>query len=168
MRDSPRWLRIHSLPDSKRYPESEAEYDEMLRRQNAVAQTVLGSPSDCLLIVWRIAREFDPVDWDAEGQSIGVALSPTNAWGRLEDEDNPPAFYEFAVAHVVWALHAFDALIRAVADERQYGLLFFSGVTHQAYAPYDGGADLFVATTQRRDELRALWADWLSERDDGL
>jgi hypothetical protein len=120
----------------------------MLRRQNAVAETVLGSPSKCLLIAWRISRESDPIDWSAEGQSIGVALSPTNAWGRPQDDDDPPAFYEFAVADVVWAPHAFDALIQAVADERQYGLLFFSSVTQQAYAPYAGGA-------------------WLSARYDG-
>ena len=41
MRDSPGWLRIHSLPGSKRYPESDAEYAEMVRRHNAVAQAVL-------------------------------------------------------------------------------------------------------------------------------
>lgn len=168
MRGSPRWLRIHSLPNSKRYPESEAEYDELLRRHNVAADTVLGSPSDCLLVAWRIARESEPVDWNAEGLSIGVTLTPTDAWGRIQDDDDPPAFFEFAVADVVWASHAFDAVIRAVADERQYGLLFFSRVTHQVYAPYDGGADLFLETTQQRAELGAMWSDWLSPRADGL
>jgi hypothetical protein len=31
-----RWARIHSLPDAKRYPESNAEWDVLLKRQNAV------------------------------------------------------------------------------------------------------------------------------------
>lgn len=31
-----RWFRIHTLPDSKRYPDNESEYDEILRRHNIV------------------------------------------------------------------------------------------------------------------------------------
>jgi hypothetical protein len=31
-----RWIRFHTLPDSKRYPESEAEYATVLARHNAI------------------------------------------------------------------------------------------------------------------------------------
>src|SRR5712671_5847453 len=36
-----RWLRIHSLPDSKRYPDNQQESDELLHRHLKVAQFVL-------------------------------------------------------------------------------------------------------------------------------
>jgi hypothetical protein len=37
-----RWVRIHSLPESKRYPEDEDDFRELLSRHNAVATAVLG------------------------------------------------------------------------------------------------------------------------------
>lgn len=36
-----RWLRIHSLPGSKRYADSEADYQEILSRQRAIAIEIL-------------------------------------------------------------------------------------------------------------------------------
>ncbi len=37
-----RWVRFHSLPESKRYPENEQEYLEILRRHNVVLQDLCG------------------------------------------------------------------------------------------------------------------------------
>jgi hypothetical protein len=44
------WLRIHNLPLSKRWPETAAERQEVLLRQNAVATDVLGTSAACWLI----------------------------------------------------------------------------------------------------------------------
>ena len=37
-----RWVRFHSLPESKRYPESDTEMEIVLERANILADRVLG------------------------------------------------------------------------------------------------------------------------------
>ncbi len=44
-----RWMRIHSLPESKRYADTSGEYSLLLSRHNEVATEVLGSQSQCVL-----------------------------------------------------------------------------------------------------------------------
>jgi len=44
-----RWLRIHSLPDSKRYAETADEYAELLRRHNEVVSEILGADIESIL-----------------------------------------------------------------------------------------------------------------------
>lgn len=58
-----RWLRIHSLPHSKRYAETEPEYDELLRRHNELALEVLGPRNPALLVLhaWGNAADFSSV-----------------------------------------------------------------------------------------------------------
>lgn len=38
-----RWVRVHSLPESKRYADSAAEYDEILRRHRTILRELHGS-----------------------------------------------------------------------------------------------------------------------------
>ena len=35
-------------------------------------------------------------------------------------------------------------------------------------APYDGGADVFVNTSQERDNFKLKYKDWLSAKENGL
>jgi len=127
-----RWLRIHNLPESKRYPDCEAEYAELLRRHNEVATTVLGNGEPCVLFV-------------ASYGDAPIIATP-----------------------VIWQPHAFDHLIRAVADE-DHGPALFANIQHRtAYAPYDGGADFFLDSPESASWLKRQWASWLSSRADGL
>ena len=54
-----RWIRIYSLPEGKRYAETDEEREILLERQNAVASFVLGGGAACLVF----SCEYDrPVD----------------------------------------------------------------------------------------------------------
>ena len=52
-----RWVRFHSLPESKRYPDTPAEYDELLHRHNTVLAELCGRrgaagpPSLCVVSI---------------------------------------------------------------------------------------------------------------------
>ena len=46
----PHWVRFHSLPHSKRDPETADEYSIMLGRQNELASAVLGEDHPCWLV----------------------------------------------------------------------------------------------------------------------
>ncbi len=113
----PRWLRIHSLPESKRYPETEAEYAELLFRHNTVATEVLGVGSPCFLI--RAFYCYEP----SEGDS---------AWSFELADDK----FSFEVEEVEWGFGQFNELLREVADDLLTRKILFASRTIGAiYAP---------------------------------
>ena len=165
---SDRWLRVHSLPQSKRYAETDDEYDELLRRHNELAFEILGSHDRAVLFLhtWGTAAEFPAefsgFDWAAQlelsGSTPMVYPSP--------DTDDPNVVV--AGLLIRWSPHAWDSLLRDVADERVPSVVFLNPVTGEAYAPYDGGADLFLANSERVATLARRWSTWLSTHPDGL
>src|SRR5690242_3897509 len=55
-----RWFRIHTLPESKRYPETEAEYQEILRRHNLLLDDLLGEQGEFVLITTGYSETTNP------------------------------------------------------------------------------------------------------------
>jgi hypothetical protein len=41
-----RWVRVHSLPDSKRYPQTEEELAELVHRHNSTQASIRANPPD--------------------------------------------------------------------------------------------------------------------------
>lgn len=159
-----RWLRIHSLPGAKRYPEDPAEYAELLLRHNAVATSLLGSDADCILFF---------CDFPSEPATALLGLLPAASrvpyylpeLARLTNE------YEqlrIGATCVAWHSGSFDEILRARTDDRIGPTLFANLDRGTAFAPYDGGADLFFASREQVAESRVLWGSWLSPRNDGL
>lgn len=155
-----RWLRIHSLPNSKRYADSEQEYCILLHRQNTVATELLGQGKPCLIFAAHFTED-------------GVKSPPQPP--QIEDEQfelfgfhTEPETVAVWVAKSRWNENSFDGLICAIADDREAHITFVSVETGEAYHPYDGGADLFVSTQTRRDELKNKYQSWLSEHPLGL
>ena len=162
-----RWLRIHSLPQSKRYPESASEYAELLRRHNEVATTTLGLTA-CTLFIGQIGSSRGVPDIAslptlASGKWVGVA-----ELSMPLDQDVDDEWVRIAAAPVTWERGNFDDLIRAVAEEKVGHILFANLDLAQAYAPYDGGADLIFRSSADVDAMGKRWAGWLSSRRDGL
>ena len=75
---------------------------------------------------------------------------------------------QFFATPATWRTNAFDNLLSAVADDRTGPLLFFNPLRGTAFAPYDGGADLFLSSPQEANDLRTQVWPWLSQRPDGL
>lgn len=145
-----RWLRIHSLPESKRYADTETEYAEILARHNAVATDVLGQGSGCYLIEgsW-IAPEKDAEGWRTHPSGYEQGL-------------------QFKVSDIVWKSNQHDELLRDIADWKRTNMVFASRETRCIYAPYDGGADLILRDEQERAEREQTYRVWLSEHIEGL
>jgi hypothetical protein len=167
MRD--RWLRIHSLPGSKRYPEDAADYAELLLRHNEVATTILGVRLPCLLFIGRFR---------SSPSASGVSDVPDLEGVRFVDvsklstpSDNAPDRIDrlhVAAGLVEWERGRFDRLIQASAEDKTGPVLFASIKSEEAYAPYDGGADLFLNSPERVQVMKQRWSAWLSSRRDGL
>jgi hypothetical protein len=163
-----RWFRIHSLPQSKRYPENEFEYQEMLRRHNAVALAVLGDEARCLLLV----GFWPPSDLASELNVLPDIDSAFQDVAGLPEWDDPPypdyGAVTYKAAPVRWLAGRFDVVIRAVADEAAPIIIFTNLEARTAYVPYDGGADLICESEHHADELREKFSSWLPSNPMGL
>jgi hypothetical protein len=162
-----RWLRIHSLPDSKRYAEDESEFAELARRHNLVATEILGS-SDVLLVAHArgdiddFRSAYATFDW---AQRSGLAnAEPT----MVQNVDDPAERLVLGYSRIPWTPGSWDDLLRDVANYVVPSVVIYNSLSGEVYAPYDGGADVFVRNADRVTELRTRWQDWMSTRPDGL
>lgn len=149
------WLRLHSLPESKRYAETQQERDVLLRRANVVAATVLGN--DPVWLVQLGDLSDSEVAWTED------TLKPRREFGL-----QPAGLYPYD--EMVWPAYAvlttftlgtFNALIEDVANERAFRTLWMSSATGRIFAPYDGGMDIFMESDCEIASLKARFANWL-------
>jgi hypothetical protein len=157
-----RWLRLHSLPESKRYAADEDERAEVRARAWAAASEVLptGSPA------WLVTCCFGD-----ERASLGLDAVPSLVFehaGRYEHallEGEPLVAY---AASTPWPHEGFDRLIEAIAAD-EVRAAWFSPVTRAVFAPYDGGVDLVAESPRGAAAWRRVFrSDLFSARPDGL
>lgn len=154
-----RWLRIHSLPDSTRYADTPDEWRELLHRHRTVADAVLGQGATC----WMIRPELALEPHEREISPFAEALTAFD-WQTLDLGDSRIDGRQAVLlgVQVPWDVTTLEPVLRAVADDLTGPLLLFSMDTAQAYAPYDGGADLFFRTGQESQEAARRWYPWLA------
>jgi hypothetical protein len=164
---SERWVRTHSLPGSKRYPDTTSEYAEVLYRYRQIASEVLGEGSHCVLFASRFGDERH---WDvpADGPLRGHRFAHVMTEGDGDGDGDGGERRQFFAAETTWRASAFDELLTAVADDQCAHLLFFNPQRRTAFAPYDGGADIFVATREDALAAKNRFEAWLSARPDRL
>nr|WP_241826933.1 hypothetical protein [Streptomyces graminilatus] len=59
-------------------------------------------------------------------------------------------------------------MLRNIADDKVGGILISDTGMRRVHHPYDGGADVFLTTSEERDRMRDRHADWLSRHPSGL
>lgn len=166
-----RWIRIHSLPDSKRYPDTDAERNEILRRHNTVATEVLGESAACILFTTQFgeSRQWEFYEKEAgrykDGFNLITPLNPAYVMTVSDDDDGPIQIF---AARCYWHTGTFNNLILACADDLTGHILFANTEKGSAYAPYDGGADLFFGSPNSAPLARAMFSSWLSGTESGL
>ena len=155
-----RWLRIHSLPTSKRYADSDAERSIVLERHLTVASRVLGTMARCIVFVPRYPLP--------DGPSIPVSL-PRLEHLQFESWDESTSGFEGVIhaAAFSWDPDLISPTLMAVAEDDDRAL-FLSLDTEQVYAPYDGGADVILRSNADVCTLREEFRSWLSARLDGM
>ncbi|MEU8640738.1 hypothetical protein AB0C91_02330 [Streptomyces sp. NPDC048674] len=165
---SDRWVRFHSLPRSKRYPETEDEYGIVLHRYNTVLDELFhGTEVHVLTVAW---------SWEPHGVHLPeerhAVHSESSLWSSLAFEDDPdPEFHTYTHFYVdrrPWRYGTVDAILRAVADDTLHGVIITDTEMRRLHHPYDGGADLILPTPEERDLLRNRHSAWLSESPEGV
>ncbi len=147
------WLRTHSLPESKRYAQNEAEMGEILRRYNELGDAVLGEGSECVLFYPDYGIKFINSISDFSGEPFEICEDPelTMYAGRTS-----------------WQHGKFDSILRNVANDEMRCVSFFCNTSREFFAPYDGGADMFLNSILRRTQMKTKFNDWLSKHPQGF
>jgi hypothetical protein len=165
-----RWARIHSLPDSKRYAESDEERQVLLERQLLVAQFVLNPKAHCYFFTHRYVVEADESTRDAAPAIGGAPL--TEQWREPAETDkamDDGAREELRIlgAKGMWPPERIEVTLLAVGNDEDR-LVVLSRDTGQVFAPYDGGVDVILSGPAAVQRFRDRFAAWLSMREDGL
>jgi hypothetical protein len=164
-----RWLRIHNLPDSKRYAETEDEHQEILRRQNALLSDLIGDDRPFELVFGYYGEEDRlPGEVLAALRGLGPVFLAMDPAGEPDGVSEDIAGFPLLQASLVWEPRALDVILRAVADDVLATPLLVSVERGRIVAPYDGGVDIIVESEELRDHLKARYRSWLSKHPAGL
>jgi hypothetical protein len=152
------WLRIHSLPNSKRYPGDKAEQQIVFDRYSCFGSALLGEGARCLII----QSCFN-------GSQRSAELMPELKWTQVHrvDEGDEDAWDSW-MTHITWDAAAVRTLLMAIADDQEAHIAFVSEVTDCVFIPYDGGADGFSFDTAFLQQLKEEFAAWRSNHPLGL
>jgi hypothetical protein len=168
------WFRFHSLPESKRYAEDDAEFAELLRRQNTVLLDVIGTDNECVLV----SGSYDD-------SPLIENLRSCSALGKFEfqdfdrlskqdfdpidlEPDEEPAYLTLFYATHKLERGSLDEILLCVADEKIANFFVVSYERQHIFAPYDGGVDIILKDAKERDEFKAKYRDWLLSHPAGL
>jgi hypothetical protein len=158
------WLRIHSLPESKRYPEDDTERQIVFDRYSRFGSALLGESASCFIIQSRFigfprSSEFMPeLDW-----------APIHRVGdENQNEEEVEDVWDSWMAHTIWQPSAFRSLLLDIADDKEAHIAFLTETTDCIFIPYDGGADGFSFDKAFLQRLSGEFAPWLSAHPLGL
>jgi hypothetical protein len=158
-----RWLRIHTLPDSKRYASAESEAAEIAERQVTTAKALFEDDTPVWLVTWRYPPPSAARELAQPNEKVGVPLVEVGVIaGDVEDET-----IAVLVARLRWSPSTSARLRRAIAEDEERAMWVHER-TAEVFAPYDGGVDLIFSSAERRDQYRQRFSAWLSPRPDGL
>lgn len=163
-----RWFRIHSLPESKRYAENEFEYQTILDRQNTLINDLFGENTEIIisfgLYTSALSNDNNKKLTDF-GEFDRVQTIPLHVVNPTDYEDE--YYFDVYIKVDNWIKNAKNAILKAIADD-EIRAMFICPSKNCIIAPYDGGVDIIVDSTEKRDELKLKYKDWLSEREDEL
>lgn len=157
------WLRIHSLPQGKRYAEDEVERTELLKRYTAVFNDCfsIGDPYLIIGFYQDLLTEKESISW--------IKSIETEELNRVNVSEDDESYFLFLFAGLFKKDETiFREIIVDVANEKIKPLLFFSDINKIIYAPYDGGIDLFFLDREKILIFKNKYKNWLSPRADGL
>lgn len=159
------WVRFHTLPDSKRYPTTDAEHAQILRRHQALLSVLLDetvAPGDDTLVAitcsWSATSEPTP------RYTVVAAAMPEAAHWRSDDFATEPGFHSWQhhfVSRTALSDPALNRLLQTVAVDDTDGVILTDRTLSWLYHPYDGGADVIAGSVQVRDRLATTHLAWL-------
>ncbi len=162
-----RWVRFHTLPDSKRYASTARETCEILNRLDAVSQNIYEKSELCWLI---FAQENFSEDKKVDKKVLEIDIFSLKYFHSFSHKDSfgDIVHWDFYATCVEWAAQEFHSLFGAISNDQVSQMLWVSISSHNVFAPYDGGVDVILKSRVERDQLRERFRNWLSAEPSGL
>jgi hypothetical protein len=148
-----RWTRIHSLPHSKRYPDTASEWDILLHRQNTVIDSLVAQNTSIEIVFnW-----IEPDNYLFKSFNL-VPL------GIIQLASGEPEYNSF-LWETTWESHTLNPFLMMIAHEDVRAFILAPDCL---IGPYDGGLDVILEDAHTNYAFRRRFSDWLSARPDGL
>jgi hypothetical protein len=165
-----RWVRFHSLPRSKRYPDDEREYATLLDRHNRVLGELVGLEQKVILLTTSYSETTAVVARQPELLALDPDAKPWRSVSMHEEEEHfaDPTYWHVFASVRPWQVGLFDPIVRLVADDVIANVMVLDPGCRWLLHPYDGGMDVVLESSDARDHLKSSFAEWLSPRADGL
>ena len=156
-------VRIHSLPESKRYPENRQETQIILDRANILLQEIIGDESPFWLVSSRPKAHKSIIENMTEHRfSIEkFKLVKDFTWVDLKEDIEDQLPWQTYTRYFEKISNDFDNTFLKIADEEDWATLFINAQNGDILAPYDGGFDLIVNDTNKRLNLEKKYKGWL-------
>jgi hypothetical protein len=163
-----RWVRFHSLPESKRYAETPEERAIILERYNTVIEYLNASCSSLYLVT---SQWSDSATLKSDRGELTTLDPHAVFWKSVSvqglAQDDYPVFLQLYVSQWEWRKGIFDTILVLVANDELANVMIINAVDKWVYHPYDGGADVILNSTEERDKLRQNYFMWLSNHPSG-
>ena len=166
-----RWLRVHSLPGSKRYADTPAEYEIVLGRQNQLLDELIGR-GNTFQLAYLPVEENDICfeNYERVYSAMGPWQESTFKYEshfRSIGEESVLQGRKLRHRPMTWQNGWLDYVFKAIADD-EIRALMVNMEARRVIAPYDGGVDIIAANRIERDTLKKRYSDWLSAHPKGL
>jgi hypothetical protein len=163
-----RWVRFHSLPESKRYAETSAEQTLILERHNTVLADLNVSGSSLYLVTSQWSDFAALLSDRGELATLdphAVFWKSVPVQGMAQDDYR--VFLQLFVSEWNWLEGILDTILIKVANDELANVMIVNVENKWVYHPYDGGADIILASTKERTILRERYKLWLSVHPSG-
>ncbi|MBC8404845.1 MAG: hypothetical protein H8E15_06445 [Planctomycetes bacterium] len=139
-----RFVRFHSLPEKKRYPDNAREMRFIIDRHNEVLSAVfsLGEKLASIEMTWsnklsKRARSRGYLHWkDVQ-----------------KDADDSDCMIHLYYKEKIWSPDCLNWAITAAANEDLFGFMVIGVESKAIYHPYDGGMDIIMPSVKERDNM---------------
>jgi hypothetical protein len=163
-----RWLRIHSLPDAKRYAENEEEYSMILIRQNTFISDLFSNHPDFVMLMAVYSNDVNINEYrELDNTHKFLFTEKINLHRINPNEYEAEDYLDIYIKEAKWVKYEFDPMLRKMADD-ELQMLFINASCGIIIAPYDGGTDIIFKDVFTKEGYKSKYRDWLSNREDGL
>jgi hypothetical protein len=164
-----RWVRFHSLPDSKRYPESADEVAIVLERHNRLIDRLTNGERSLTLLGTECSASPSPSRTELADEGVCKAEEAwcSVAMHELSQDWEEPTYWHLFASALQWRPGMLDSVLRLVSQDKAVNLMLLAP-RGWLYHPYDGGADVILPSEEQRTLLASEFSPWLSRHPLGL
>lgn len=163
-----RWFRIHSLPESKRYAETEDEYQIIFQRQNEIIEDLVGNNEEIILSFGLYTDDITNSNYKEVNEFGEFEKVDSLELHKIKLDENKDEFYlDIYAKRTIWKSNQRNEILKAIAND-EIRMMIIAPNQNRIINPYDGGVDLILESEEIRDKYKEKYKRWLSKHPQRL